>query len=286
MAVTDLPTPSAFLTVRAQLTADGCAATSLCAGYERGAWREQDFVAYLFSYLIEFAFKWSRLREVNSATASAMIEEAAKRIYDSDKFKHRGEFGELLLHAALRNHFNSEAAVAKIFYKSGDNDTVKGFDCVHVVEGIDGLELWLGEAKFYSNAAQALGAALKSLDDLLDTRRFKRELTIIRGAVDDTWPYAAAFRALTEGKSLDEVFPILRIPILLTYNSPAVRTHEGVTPEYEEELREEVETVFNRFQSKSTIHKEIFVHLILVPLFERDQFAAALHKRLREYQGK
>lgn len=272
--------------MRAQLTAEGCAATSLCAGFERGAWREQDFVKYLFSYLIEFAFKWSRLREVNSATASAMIEEAARRIYDSDKFKRRGEFGELLLHAALRNHFDSEAAVAKIFYKSGDNDTVKGFDCVHVVEGEDGLELWLGEAKFYTSAARALSAALTSLEDLLETERFKRELTIVRGAVDDSWPYAAAFRELTEGKSLDEVFPILRIPILLTYNSPAVRTHSGVTPEYEEELRVEIETVFTKFQEKSTVQKEIFVHLILVPLLERDQFAAALHERLRQYQGK
>lgn len=285
MSIPTIATPPAFLTVRTALAGNGCSATSLCAGYERGAWRQDDFVKYLFSYLIEFAFKWSRLRMVDSATASLMIEEAAKRIYESDNFKRRGEFGELLLHAALRNHFDSEAAVAKIFYKSGDNDTVKGFDCVHVVEGDNGLELWLGEAKFYSNAAQALRDALASIEELTDTARFKRELTIVRGVVDDAWPHARAFRELTEGKSLDEVFPILRIPILLTYNSPAVDAHSQVTPEYEETLRGEIESVFESFKARSKLPSEIFVHLILVPLKSKDQFAKALHKRLREYQG-
>lgn len=285
MPIPTIPTPPAFLTVRATLDGDGCRATSLCAGFEQGTWREEDFVRYLFAYLIEFAFKWSRLRMVNSATASQMIEEAAKRIYETDNFKRRGEFGELLIHAALRNHFGTEAAVAKIFYKSGDNETVKGFDCVHVVEGEEGLELWLGEAKFYAKAGAALSAALDSLEELTDTARFKREMTIVRGVVDDAWPHAAAFRALTEGRSLDDVFPILRIPVLLTYNSPAIDAHTQVTQEYEDELRAEIEEVFDSFKARSTLPAEIFVHLILVPLKNKEQFATALHKRLREYQG-
>ena len=34
-------------------------------------------------------------------------------------------------------------AISKVFFKDSPNDTVKGFDAVHVVESLDGLELWL-----------------------------------------------------------------------------------------------------------------------------------------------
>src|SRR4051812_15581790 len=106
-----------------------------------------------------------------------MIEDAARRVYESDHYRKRGEFGELLLHAALRSHFNSESAVSKLFYKTGDNDTVKGFDCVHVVanEETNGLELWLGEAKFYADVADAMQKAIASLEELTETQRLKRE---------------------------------------------------------------------------------------------------------------
>lgn len=286
MPLSSLPVPQAFLALRVEIRDGEAAVSALCAGYERGAWRQEGFVKYLFSYLLEFAFKWSALRELNSATASRMMEEAARRVYNTPKFSQRGEFGELLLHAALRNHFGTEPAVAKIFYKSGDNDTVKGFDCVHVVEDEDGaLELWLGEAKFYETAADGLRDALASIEELTDTERLKRELTIVRGHVDDSWPYARAFRELTEGKSLDDVFPILRIPILITYNSPAVAAHHAVTPEYEAQLTDEVRRVFERFKSHPKLPQDIVVQLILVPLEDKKQFASALHEQLVRYQA-
>jgi len=287
MPLTSLPTPPAFLTVRVELDDGDVHATTLCAGFERGAWRQADFVGYLFSYLLEFAFKWSVLGQINSATASRMIEEAARKVYATPNFSKRGEFGELLLHAALRNHFGSESAVAKIFYKSGDNDTVKGFDCVHVVENEDAeLELWLGEAKFYARAADAVRDALISLASLIETERLKREFAIVRGHVDDNWPYAAQFRALTEGKSLDEVFPILCLPILLTYDSPAVGAAAAITPEYQKALAAEVTTVFERLKADPRLPREIHVHLILVPLKSKETFLDALHERLLSYQAR
>jgi len=260
---------------------------TLCAGYERGSWRQDDFVKYLFGFLLEFAFRWSALRQLNSATASRMIEEAARRLYDSERFDRRGEFGELLLHAALRNHFGTEPAVAKIFYKSNDNDTVKGFDCVHVSEGDDGeLALWLGEAKFYADAVEGIAAALKSLGGLLETERLKRELTIIRGHSDPDWPLTPAFQALTAGRSLDDVFPILRIPVLVTYDSAAVASNTGVTDEYLDQLTAEVAPLFERFASDERLPQDAAIHLILIPLREKRVFAAALHDQLIRYQAR
>ena len=284
MALSTLATPARFFTARIELHGDEPKMTTLCAGYERGVWRKADLVDHLFEYLLEFALKWSQLQQINSATAVRMIQEAARRVYESEKYGSRGEFGELLLHAALRSHFNSEPAVSKLFYKTGDNDTVKGFDCVHVVEQdeTDGLELWLGEAKFYADITDAMQKAIASLKELTETKRLKREFVLIRGLVDDAWPYTEEFKALTEGKSLDEVFDVLRIPVLLTYDSEAVNDHDRVCTEYEAALREEVEGIFNRFKGNERLPKDIFIHLILVPLKDKDELNEALHSRLKD----
>ena len=288
MPLSDLATPTRFFTARVELRGDSPEMTTLCAGFERGEWRKSDFVEHVFDYLVEFALKWSQLQTLNSATAYRMIEDAARRVYESEKYGKRGEFGELLLHAALRSHFDSEPAVSKLFYKTGDNDTVKGFDCVHVVDrdDADGLELWLGEAKFYADIGDAVQKAIASLEELTETERLKREFVLIRGLVDDDWPYAEEFKALTEGKSLDEVFDVLRIPVLLTYDSSAVNGHNRICEAYEAALHEEVETIFSRFKSNARLPADIYIHLILVPLKNKAELNEALHKRLKDLQGR
>lgn len=287
MSVSELATPEQFLTVRVEVLDGEPRMTTLCAGFERGQWREEGFVSHLFDYLMEFAMKWSELKKLNSATAVRMIEDAARRVYETEKYGQRGEFGELLLHAALRSHFASEPAVSKLFYKSADNDTVKGFDCVHVVPGSDDLlELWLGEAKFYADISDALSAALTSLSELTSTDRLKREFVLVRGLVDDDWPYAEKFKDLVnERRSLDEVFQVLRIPVLLTYNSEAVGAAAVADAAYEEALRTEVEKIFDRFKGSDRLPADVYIHLILVPLKDKESFQTALHGRLRGLQG-
>lgn len=288
MPLSDLATPARFFTARVELRGESPEMTTLCAGYERGEWRRSDFVNHLFDYLVEFAMKWSQLQDLNSATAYRMIEDAARRVYESESYDKRGEFGELLLHAALRSHFDSEPAVSKLFYKTGDNDTVKGFDCVHVVRPDDeaGLELWLGEAKFYADVTDAMQKAIASLEELTQTERLKREFVLIRGLVDDTWPYAEELKALSAGKSLDEVFDVLRIPVLLTYNSDAVNAHVRICETYEAALRAEVEGIFERFKGNARLPSDIYIHLILVPLKSKTELNEALHTRLKALQAR
>ncbi len=287
MSLSPDATPEPFLTARVAFVDGEPRMTTLCAGFERGEWRQEGFVKHLFDYLLEFAMKWSELKNLNSGTAVRMIEDAARRVYETEKYGKRGEFGELLLHAALRSHFNSEPAVAKLFYKSADNDTVKGFDCVHIVVGEeDTLELWAGEAKFYADIGDALQAAFKSLSELTTTERLKREFVLVRGLVDDEWPYAERVKALlNERRPLDEVFQVLRIPVLLTYNSDAVGAADIVDQAYEDALRVEVEKIFKTFKDSERLPRDIYLHLILVPLKDKDSLQTALHERLRGLQG-
>jgi len=126
--------------------------SGICVGFERGEWRCARLSKYLFEYLPEFALTHSELIKYKSyRNAVPMLRKAAKIVYQTKKFKYRGEFGELILHVVLRETFNTIPAISKIYYKDSVNETVKGFDAVHVVNIDNSLELWLGEVKFYSN---------------------------------------------------------------------------------------------------------------------------------------
>ncbi len=93
MPLSPLATPPPFLTARVVIEDDEPRMTALCAGFERGDWRQTDFVAHLFTFLLEFAFKWSHRSRLNSATAVQMVKEAARRVYSTEKYGRRGESG-------------------------------------------------------------------------------------------------------------------------------------------------------------------------------------------------
>lgn len=125
--------PDSFFDLVVHEPSEEIGITGACAGYEAGAFRNEDLADYILEWLPEFALKHSDLKDVNSGTAMRMLREAARKIYTSPNYNKRGEFGEMLLHAMIREVFDSEPAISKIYYKSSNNDTVKGFDAVHVV---------------------------------------------------------------------------------------------------------------------------------------------------------
>jgi hypothetical protein len=117
----------------------------------------------LIEWLPEFALTYSEFLSLQGYNAADLIAKAARSVYMSDKYKKRGEIGELLLHVICREVFETYPAITKYFYKDSSNNTVNGFDAVHVIVTKTGLELWLGEAKFYKEIGQAIGAAVKDL---------------------------------------------------------------------------------------------------------------------------
>ena len=142
----------------------------VCAGFESRQWRKDQLVDYLFEYLPEFALTYSELENITRDNIVAKIRQVVASIYQSEKFKNRGEFGELLLHAIIREMHNTIPAISKIYYKDGPNETVKGFDAVHVVVTEKTLELWLGEVKFYSNINAAISDVIEELNQHIQVR--------------------------------------------------------------------------------------------------------------------
>ena len=277
--------PTPFLTVRVQDLDDEPSLTALCAGYELKCWRCDDLADHLMEWLPEFALNWREAQRFSMGNAVTLIRKAARSIYKTEKYRRRGEFGEILLHAALRQVFDSEPAISKLYYKDSANDTVKGFDAVHVVGSEHELQLWLGEVKFYKDKSKAIADVVKELQDHTDRDYLRAEFSLITNKLDEDWPhYQRVRRLLDEKTSLDEVFDSVAIPVLLTYNSDCLAAHESVTDEYLAAFAEEVRAVRNSFSAKELPDK-LTVHLILVPLHTKEQLVEALHERLKQWQA-
>ncbi|RYZ83072.1 MAG: DUF1837 domain-containing protein, partial [Proteobacteria bacterium] len=148
---------------------------SVSAGYENSAYRNQRLAELLLNALPEFALNLTELKAISHLNMVDKLREAALSVYESEKFKNRGEFGELLLHVIMRDFFKTIPAVSKIYYKDSANNTVKGFDAVHVVETKTGLELWLGETKFYSSISRAMADVAKDLESHTQARFLRNE---------------------------------------------------------------------------------------------------------------
>lgn len=266
---------------------------ALCAGFERGEWRNEQFADHIMEWLPEFALKHSELNEISHHNLMKMASKAAKLVYQTEKYGNRGEFGEILLHIAIRQVYETVPAITKIYYKSAVNETVKGFDAVHVVRKNNELELWIGEAKFYKKVNAAINDACKEIIDHLETNYLRNEFLLISNKIDSSWPEAESLKALLNGNvSLDLIFKRACIPVLLTYESQVVKNTCEWNDVYKNKIEAEMRVAYEKM--RKTISKKyadhyksalpVTIHIILIPLKEKVPLVKAIHKRLKAFQ--
>ncbi|OFY82865.1 MAG: hypothetical protein A3F72_01905 [Bacteroidetes bacterium RIFCSPLOWO2_12_FULL_35_15] len=256
----------------------------LCAGFENASWRKDQLVDHLFNYLPEFALTYSEFKELNGDNIIPKLRVAAGNVYQSEKFRNRGEFGELLLHAIIRETHSTIPAISKLFYKDGPNETVKGFDAVHVVEKGSKLELWLGEVKFYQDIHSAIRDVIIELHAHIKLRYAKNEFIAISNKIDKTWNHAEKLKALLDpNTSLDDIFETTCIPVLLTYDSKVFQKYTTKSIAYIAEM----ETELLKFHKKFCDDLGKFpltIHLFIVPLNTKDELIKSLEEKLRIWQ--
>ena len=257
----------------------------ICAGFENRSWRKDQLVNYLFDYLPEFALTYTEFSNLNGENAVAKIRQVVASIYQSEKFKSRGEFGELLLHAIIRETYNTIPAISKIYYKDGPNETVKGFDAVHVVVVKDSLELWLGEVKFYQSISSAIRDVVEELKQHIEVRYVKNEFMAIANKIDNTWVHAEKLKTLLNpNTSLDDVFSNTCIPVLLTYDSVILAKHNQKCDEYIAEISDEF-TKFHKNFSDKLGDFPLTIHLFLLPLNTKEELMKSLETKLKTWQN-
>jgi hypothetical protein len=183
----------------------------ICPGFELRKWRVGRLAAHLTDWLPDFAINHEDLPEdIRNITAyRKLIEEAAQRIYTTEKSETRGELGELLLHAICRQFSGTFPTVSKVYYKTSSNDVVKGFDLVHTKydETVDELQLWFGEAKFYSNGKSAVSNAIASISKHIEAGFLTSEKILLGGKISaDTPGYSKLEWLFDRDTPLDEIF--------------------------------------------------------------------------------
>jgi hypothetical protein len=272
--------PDLFLEVRCAEVTQPFLATGLCAGYEGGKWRSEGLADHLFQWLPYAALNQEHQLGFGSHNFVEMLRLAAAHIYKTKKTASRGELGELLLHLACILHFKTVPVMCKLVLKSSANDTVKGFDGVHLLQLDKGFELWLGESKFYTDAEDGLRDALKSVKDHILPAFLASEKAMIFGHVGKDIPHSAEviklFKSQTSG---DDLLKMARFPILVTYESGSVASFNQVSTRYIESLTAEVVHLRTYFGSRAAELKLRF-QLIFVPLGSKKNLVESFDKKL------
>lgn len=258
----------------------------LCAGFELKSWRKEQLVDHLMDYIPEFALTYSEIQSIDVKDIRRMLKNAASAIYKSEKYQNRGEFGELLLHVVIRELYNTIPAISKIYYKDGPNETVKGFDAVHVIDNGTELELWLGEVKFYANINDAINDVVNELFEHVKKDYLRNEFIAITNKIDGNWPHAKKLKILLDpNTSLDRVFDRACIPVLLTYDSSVLAKYDSHTEEYIKEITEEFNKLYQSFVNKISDKVPLTIHLFLLPLKTKAELVKCFDDKLKQLQN-
>lgn len=279
MSSTGMPQPLLRVVVKRVDDVPGLA--GVCAGFEAGEWRYDQLAEHMMEWLPEFALNDREFAALSGVNARKALRSAAQTIYNSSNFATRGEVGEILLHAIMRQEFGSIPAVSKVFFKDSPNDTVKGFDAVHVVEGAAGLELWLGEVKLYQNIVSAVRDVVQELHQHTGISYLRSEFAAIWRKIGSDHPHRHQLQALIAGNvSMDEVFKVLCFPILLTYDSDVVAAHRMTDAKYEAAISLEFEKHHDRFR-RANLPSQIKLILILLPMNSKAKLLERFDAKLK-----
>lgn len=272
--------PDPFLEVRCSELTEPVPATSLCAGYDGGAWRHRQLADHLLNWLPYAALNQELQMGFGSHNFVELLRNAAAHIYTTGKTANRGELGELLLHLACILHFKTVPVMCKLVLKSSSNDTVKGFDGVHLLPVSKGFELWLGESKFYTDAEEGIRDAIKSVKEHVLPAFLATEKAMIFGHVGKDIPHREAVLSLFKQQtSGDKLLAMSVFPILVTYESSSVSAFTEVSDAYVNNICAEVGKLRSYFEKRVDGLKLRF-QLIFVPLGKKNDLVNSFDKRL------
>lgn len=281
---------------------DNKAVLSLANDFEDEKWRLEKFENFIWDNIALTALS-AKEREKLAGRSASTLREAAKNLRLTDKEGDIGkgsELAEIVLYGIMQHYYGALPVVPKIFYKQNTQDNAKGADSVHIVlEGDDGFSLWFGEAKFYNSIENArLSSVIESVGNSLKTEKLKKENSIITNTADidllvESVDLAARIRlALSPDNSMDNIKPILHIPILLLHECALTAESKEMDNDYRQKIRahhlDRATAYFKKqielLSEHVTKYSSIKFHIILFPVPNRkelvDRFSDAVaHQR-------
>lgn len=251
-----------------------------CAGYEQGKWRTARLAKHLLDWLPDCALTAEEKAAIEPLTPYRTLETAARRFFKTDAKGPRGELGELLIHALCVQEFKTRQFVARLFYKMRTNNTITGFDIVHLKydAATDQLELWLGEAKFHKDFDTSLSSALKTLSDHVDAGFLEETKALIGPKISASDPLREKLAWVFDANvSLDEVTDRMVVPVLIAANCEADPV--GSLPaSYSDDVKSRLTKMQQTLHQKYGAQLDIVA--IYLPLNDKDALEAEFNSRL------
>lgn len=272
--------PDPFLEIRVDHLDLPLPIRGLCAGYEGGVWRSSQLADHLFNWLPYAALNQEYQLAFGPANFVERIKLAAAHIYHTKKTASRGEIGELLFHLICILHYGTVPVICKLLLKTSSNDTVKGFDGIHLVPIQDDFELWLGECKFYLDGKEAIREAIKSIKEHIAPAFLKTEKAMVIGHVSKDIPRREQVLKLFAAQTSSDVLITKSVfPVLIAYESKAVSDYKVLCDEYTNTLSEELKVLKDYFSDKAADVKLRF-GLIFVPMNKKTDVIESFDKKL------
>jgi hypothetical protein len=255
-----------------------------CAGFELNAWRGQQFAFHLAEWLPDYALPEEELR-VDHGNVLIKLNEAAVRVYTSDKYSSRGEAGEIALHAICRDFFGTIPLSPRVFYKSASNDVVKAFDMVHVKFPQDGsIQIWLGESKLYKSGASAIADAIKSIKLHIDGGFLSNQKLLLGPQIPKSTPrYSEIMQIFSRQESLDTLIKNAVFAVGVLCDSKAVAGACQHDQAYIDMASKELEALEEKL-AESGLPSKLKIVLAYIPLKSKEKFVEDFDRRLKGLQ--
>jgi hypothetical protein len=183
-----------------------------------------------------------------------------------------GIYGEALLYAILHHFYNTNTLVSRgYFYDIQKKQEVTGYDCFHLVQKGDALELWFGETKFYECCKAAINKVFENIGKAIsDDYLINTNLTTIlqyKGNIPDK--NSKIYKILDKwDKSIIESLAqeLIENQIKLVY--PVLITFEIINGDYNESIRTAINHINDNYSHVKfeNISIDFSIFFILVPI--------------------
>lgn len=255
-----------------------------CAGFDGGAWRCEGFAFHLAEWLPDYALREDEL-SVHHGNSLLKHNQAAVRVYTSDKYENRGEVGEIALHAICRDFYDTIPISPRVFYKSASNDVIKAFDMVHArFPTAGGFEIWLGESKIYKKAAPAIADAIKSVTAHIEAGFLKNEKILLGPQIPKSTPnYDQISKLFSKNSKIDDFLSAAVFAIGILCDSKTAVSATKADLAYVTGAKAELDALAAAID-KSGLADKIRIAVFYIPLPDKTAIVKAFDTRLKGLQ--
>lgn len=253
-------------------------------GFDQNKFRLLPLVDTIRSVIPEYALGYHQGNNIPLPEIIDRLQDAAKTVYTTDKYKRRGEFGELILHLLLRDFCNSIPLISTIYFRDAPNIPAHGFDGVHVTLNGNEKKLWLGESKLYKSGMDGVNDLVDDIAKHFNADYLRQQFNLITRKLPTDAPEIEYWRTLMhKNQKLDVIFSSIVIPMVCTYNSSLFGSHHGETQHYFDDFKKECEALHDEFNRKKPL-SNLEIVLLLLPVPDKDELNEELDARLKAMQ--